>query len=295
LPSGFTLKGGRFFSGLGYLSEIHAHAWDFADAPLAYQAMFGGGNYVQDGLQLKWLAPTDLFVEFGAEVGNGEAFPATRASGDGVGNYALFAHVGGDVGESIGWRAGVSWIDADATDRRYDDVDGAGNAATNAFDGDSQTWVVDATLKWSPGGDARRRSLELQGEYFRREEDGTLAFDVDGAARRDSYRTRQDAWYVQGVYRFAPRWRAGLRYDGLDSGDPSIGIVRNGTLSAADFPLLQPATPSRVSVMVDWSASEFSRLRAQYAWDDARDHAGTDEQWLLQYIYAIGAHGAHKF
>jgi hypothetical protein len=46
--------------------------------------------------------------------------------------------------------------------------------------------------------------------------------------------------------------------------------------------------------MLDWSPSEFSRLRAQYAWDDARD-AATDEQWWLQYVYALGAHGAHKF
>jgi hypothetical protein len=30
LPSGFTAKGGRFFSGFGYLNEVHAHAWDFA-------------------------------------------------------------------------------------------------------------------------------------------------------------------------------------------------------------------------------------------------------------------------
>ena len=46
--------------------------------------------------------------------------------------------------------------------------------------------------------------------------------------------------------------------------------------------------------MIDWSLSEFSRLRAQYAWDDARD-AETDRQLLIQYIVAIGAHGAHKF
>jgi hypothetical protein len=59
--------------------------------------------------------------------------------------------------------------------------------------------------------------------------------------------------------------------------------------------LLAPATPSRVTVMADWSPSEFSRLRAQVAWDDARDSGDTDEQWLLQYIHAIGAHGAHKF
>ena len=40
--------------------------------------------------------------------------------------------------------------------------------------------------------------------------------------------------------------------------------------------------------------SEFSRLRAQYAWDNARD-AATDEQFFLQYVYSLGVHGAHKF
>ncbi|HEU4603164.1 MAG TPA: hypothetical protein VFS24_14415, partial [Steroidobacteraceae bacterium] len=72
LHNGFTVKGGRFFSGLGYLNEIHAHAWDFADQPLVYQAFFGG-QFTQDGVQVKWLAPTDLFMEFGAEIGNGHA------------------------------------------------------------------------------------------------------------------------------------------------------------------------------------------------------------------------------
>ena len=42
LPEGFVLKGGRFFSGFGYLNEMHAHAWDFVDQPLVYQAFFGG-------------------------------------------------------------------------------------------------------------------------------------------------------------------------------------------------------------------------------------------------------------
>jgi hypothetical protein len=294
LPAGLTFKGGRFLSGIGYLNEVHAHAWDFADQPLAYQALFGG-QLRQDGVQLKWVAPSDLFLEFGAEAGNGDAYPGTASDGNGFGSYALFAHAGGDVGESIGWRAGLSWVDADATDRAYDDTDALGAAVVNAFSGQSRTWIVDATLKWAPGGDARRRALELQAEFMRREEDGRLAFDVEGAALDGSFSSRHDAWYAQAVYRFAPRWRAGLRYDALDSGDPRIGLVRDGTLAPDDFPLLAPATPSRVTVMADWSPSEFSRVRAQYAWDDARDSGDADEQWLLQYIHAIGAHGAHKF
>jgi hypothetical protein len=294
LPAGLTLKGGRFFSGIGYLNEVHAHAWDFADQPLAYQALFGG-QLKHDGVQLKWLAPAELFLEFGAEAGNGEYFPGTRSDGNGFGSYALFAHAGGDVGESIGWRAGLSWVDADAVDRAYEDTDALGAPVVNAFSGQSRTWIVDATLKWAPGGDARRRALELQAEFMRRDEDGRLAFDVDGSVLDGSFRSRQDAWYAQAVYRFAPRWRAGLRYDALDSGDSRIGLVRDGTLALDDLPLLMPATPSRVTVMADWSPSEFSRVRAQYAWDDARGHGDIDEQWLLQYIHAIGAHGAHKF
>jgi hypothetical protein len=45
--------------------------------------------------------------------------------------------------------------------------------------------------------------------------------------------------------------------------------------------------------MVDWSNSEFSRLRLQYT----RDEAGLtdDDQFGLQYILSIGAHGAHTF
>jgi hypothetical protein len=294
LPAGFTLKGGRFFSGIGYLNEVHAHAWDFADQPLVYQAMFGG-QLAQDGLQAKWLAPTDLFLEFGAEIGNGDSFPATRDGGNGFSTYTLFGHVGGDIGDSIGWRAGLSWIDADADGREYEDVDSLGLPVLNAYSGSSETWIVDATLKWAPGGDARRNALELQAEYMTRDEDGRLAYDLGGRNLDGRYRSSQDGWYLQGHWRFAPRWRAGLRYDSLDSGAPRIGLVDDGTLSYADFPLLQPATPSRITLMADWSPSEFSRLRAQYAWDDARDDGSTDEQWLLQYIYAIGAHGAHKF
>lgn len=290
LPAGFSLKGGRFFSGVGYLNEIHAHAWDFADQPLAYQALFGG-QLAQDGLQLKWLAPTDVFVEFGAEFGNGDAFPGTRRNRNGVGSTALFAHAGSDLGDSVSWRAGVSWLDQRAEDRGYEDTDRFGNAVSNAFTGQSRTWIADATLKWVP---ARGRVLKLQAEYLRRTEDGTLAFDVDGANLSDAYRSEQSAWYVQGVYQFRPRWRAGLRYDAMDSGTPGIALVDGEALLAEDFPALLPGSPRRTTVMLDWSPSEFSRLRAQYAWDDARD-AATDQQLFIQYIYAIGAHGAHKF
>ena len=48
------------------------------------------------------------------------------------------------------------------------------------------------------------------------------------------------------------------------------------------------------SLMLDWAPSEFSRLRAQYNRDNSRP-GGADDQWSLQYIMSLGAHGAHAF
>jgi hypothetical protein len=294
LPEGFTAKIGRFFSGLGYLNEIHAHAWDFTDQPLAYQAFFGR-QLAQDGVQVKWLAPTDLFIELGAESGNGQGFPGTRRAGNGLNGGTVFVHVGSDYGDSASWRAGVSYVDLRAEDRAYDDTDDVGQPVVNSFSGTSRTWVGDVTFKWAPQSNPTQRNLKMQAEYLRRSEDGDLVFDVVGLALSDSYRSEQSGWYAQGVYQFRPRWRVGARYDALDSGSPDIGLADSGTLPLEAFPTLRTASPSRATVMLDWNPSEFSRLRAQYAWDDARDANDADRQWQLQYLYSLGAHGAHKF
>jgi hypothetical protein len=99
---------------------------------------------------------------------------------------------------------------------------------------------------------------------------------------------------VQGAYQFMPRWRVGLRYEELDRGTVDIGLVTNVTLTAADLPLLAENDPKRTTAMVDFSPSEFSRLRLQYARDEAR-FGEKDDQIFLQYIMSLGAHGAHKF
>lgn len=296
LFNGATLKGGRFLSSLGYLNSQHAHAWDFADAPLAYQAFFGG-PLKTDGLQLRWLAPTDRFIELAAEVGAGTTFPGSDTGRNGAGVFALMAHLGDDIGENASWRAGVSWLRHRATDRAYTDADAAGTEVTNAFSGKSNTWVLDAVYKWAPGGNTTQQNLKVQGEYFRRTENGTLSFDTESQVAgpiADDYRSTQSGWYLQAIYQFMPMWRLGARYDRLSSGSPSIGLLNSSVLTAADFPTLQSARPTRSTVMLDYSMSEFSRLRLQLAAD--RSHPdGTDRQVFVQYIMSLGAHGAHAF
>lgn len=292
LGNGLNVKAGRFLSGIGYQNELHPHQWDFSDAPLPYQGFFGNALGF-DGVQVRWLAPTPFFLELGGETGRARSFPNDESENrrNGQGSGALFAHVGGDIGLSHTWRAGVSHFFTRPDNRHYDDpLNGLGNQIS----GTSKTWVADFIWKWAPDGNSQYTSLKLQGEYFRREEDGTLTHDPDGTALTNSYRSRQSGFYAQAVYQFMPRWRVGYRYDQLDAGNTRIGLVENGTLTADAFPLLARHTPKRHTVMMDWSPSEYSRLRLQLAEDKTRPDA-TDRQVWLQYIMSLGAHGAHRF
>ena len=293
---GLGIKAGRFFASTGYLNELHPHAWDFADAPLVNK-VFLGKQLADDGVQLKWVAPTDIFVELGAEIGRGRSFPGSNRDKNGAGAGNLFARLGGDIGASTAWRLGLSHLRSTAQNRSYDDLDSTGTQVNNSFDGSSRLWVLDGVLKWAPNGNAGHRSFKLQGEYFHRREEGSLTYDTAAASlgtQRDSYRSTQSGWYAQGVYQFLPRWRAGYRYDRLNSGTVKLGLVDSGAAAAADFPIYAAHKARRDTLMFDFSPSEFSRLRLQFARDKSRLGA-TDNQVFLQYIMSLGAHGAHKF
>lgn len=299
LSNGFTLKAGRFFSSVGYQNEIHAHAWDFADAPLANK-VFLGGRLAEDGVQVKWLAPTDLYLDLGAEWGRGRTFPGGPDGGrsrNGIGSANVFAHVGGDLGASTAWLLGLSHLRTSPQERSYDDTDSTGARVTNSFSGRSRLWAASGVLKWAPNGNATTTNFKLQGEYFRRNEDGNLTYDAAAASlgtQTGSYASRQSGWYLQGVYQFVPQWRLGYRYDRLNSGTTSLGSVNSGALTGADFPILNAYNPTRSTWMVDWSPSEFSRVRLQLARERSQSGAA-DSQVFLQYIMSLGAHGAHKF
>jgi outer membrane receptor protein involved in Fe transport len=296
LGNGLTLKGGRFLSAIGYQNEQHPHAWDFADNSLMYQALFGEG-YAQDGLQLKWVAPTDLFIEPFVEIGRGANFPGSERNENGIGAYAIGVHVGGDVGVSSSWRAGFSRLSTKARDREFEGHDAADAEVLGAFSGDSRTWLADMVWKWAPDGNARERNLKLAAEYFRRQESGTLTCDDAGplpstctGGLSGPYQSSQSGLYALAVYQFMPQWRAGYRYDRLWRGDADF----LGTDIGATIASLSDYDPSRHSLMLDWSPSEFSRLRLQYSRDGSM--ARQDEnQWFVQYIHSLGAHGAHKF
>ncbi|MDO8351019.1 MAG: hypothetical protein Q7S94_07690, partial [Gallionella sp.] len=289
LSNGLNLKFGRYFSALGYLNEQHAHAWDFVDQPLVYAALWNN-QLGEDGVQLKWLAPTDTFIEIGAELGRGRGFPGSDRVRNGAGSGVLFAHIGDDIGIEHSWRVGASLHRTRAADRVSDavaDLPGTVGGVSNSFSGDSRTAGMDFVWKYSPGGNSRH--LKVQGEYFQRRESGLLTYDTAFANITDRYTSTQSGWYLQSVYQFMPHWRSGLRYDRLAPGTASVGALNAGNIiSNYGF------QPTRTSLMLDYSPSEFSRLRLQLARDNSRQ-GRPDNQFFVQYIMSLGAHGAHQY
>jgi len=299
LGNGLTVRAGRFFPSVGRVNTQHNHAWDFIDAPLVYNGLWGA-KYIDDGLRASWVAPTDTFLEFGVEALAASGFPAGGERSDGIGSSVLYANVGGDFNVSSSWQAGLSYHQADVTDREsgghghgHGEEEGHGGEEEGeevpAFSGDSKTIGLNAVYKWSPNGNPKNKHFILQAEYFQRDEDGEVELEGSDPLESASVDLDQSGFYVQGIYKFAPHWRAGIRYDRLSSDNRS-----------SDEEVLEEAglfdegvTPTRYSIMTEWVPSEFSSVRLQYSRDESSENS--DNQLFLQFTMSLGAHGAHTF
>ena len=296
LPDGVRIKAGRALWTFGYLNELHAHGDDFADRPLPYRA-FLDNAYNDDGVEVSVVLPTESYTEIGAGVFRGSDTPF-GGSEDGIDAWSGFIRVGDDLGRTGAWRIGGYILSGNSRNRG----EGHGHEEEGAheegeeeeeehghdaffsegmFTGDTQLYGIDFRATIAPTGNAREGELILQGEYFWRKEDGTymLAAEEEGEdPEAERFDTTARGWYMQAVYRFDPRWRVGMRYSQLNP--PEEAELSHD--------------PSSFSAMVDWTNSEFGRLRLQYNRETlARDRR--DNQFLLQYTMSLGAHGAHSF
>ncbi len=320
MPDGVRLKAGRALWTFGYLNEQHAHADDFNDRPLPYRA-FLDGAYNDDGLELSVVLPGELYSEIGGGVFRGRDMPF-GGSESGREAWSAYGRLGGDLGRNTAWRLGGYVLDGaahgrssgahdhahegehehedehghhDDEDEEHEHDDMANFFSDGMFTGDTRLFGADFRLTWAPTGNARDSELILQGEYFRRSEEGTYALQEPNEKCEDtlpddyshnvcepyeeSEQLSGDAngWYAQAVYKFLPQWRVGARYARLSPpSDAGLGY---------DL--------STISTMLDWTNSEFGRVRLQYN----RESLGSkrDDQVMLQYVMSLGAHAAHSF
>lgn len=278
LPHGLEVKAGRFFQELGYLNSHHSHSDDFADRPLPNRA-FLDGNYGDDGVQVSAVLPTDIYTEIGGGVFRGEDFPAGGADGSDIGSWTAFGRVGGDVGDDTSWRLGLSTLQADGSER-------SANEDMVLYDGDTGLYIADARVVHAPTGNNAQQELIFQAEYFHRDENGVYD-DMDAGTGPVFYDDGQSGWYAQGVYKFHPQWRVGTRFSQLYAGDVPAGLVGSALDDGGH-------DPWAASAMVDWTNSEFSRVRMQYNREELAEDQ-EDNQFILQYIMSLGAHGAHSY
>lgn len=295
LPFNTQLKFGKFLSGFGRLNGQHHHYWDFADQPLIYQGVFGSHGLLEKGIQATWLAPTTNYLLLGAEVLQGEneqsfgtqAIPSVTQAGqvDGAGLAVGFVKTGFDIGNSS-WMAGASYgagkmrldhsTDADAPHAK------AGSLAIMGLDLTGK-YFLDAT-----------RYVMWQSEYIKRDlTDGLVANydDTQGTLTTGFPKPlsqNQSGYYSQLIWKFAPQWRTGLRYDAIDQNSIKV----NGVDKQTPF-------GDRNTLMVEYNPTEFSRIRLQYAQNGAffteENERKRFDEILLQFNMAIGAHGAHSF
>lgn len=304
LPTGATIRMGRAFWTMGYLNEHHAHADDFADRPLPYR-VFLDKAFNDTGAQISYVLPTDFYVEAGGGVFRGDDFPFAGAEGNDINSFSAFLRIGGDIGQNSSWRIGGYLLDGEASGRGgghgHEDEHGDEHAAENGhgheeeheeehgenleefftagmFTGDTRLYAVDLRYVWAPTGNIRQKEVLLQGEYFWREEEGVYTLAEGDEVHEEHLDGGSHGWYAQGVFKFSPKWRIGARYSQLYSPEDS-GIDHD---------------PYAVALMGDWSNSEFSRIRLQYNYEKVGEDL-SDNQILLQYIMAIGAHAAHKY
>tara|TARA_R110000782_G_scaffold138094_1_gene230674 strand:- start:2010 stop:3374 length:1365 start_codon:yes stop_codon:yes gene_type:complete len=274
LPDGLRIKAGRAFWTFGYLNEHHGHADDFADRPLTNRVYLNSA-YNDIGVEASYVLPTDFYSEIGVGAFRGDDFPA-GGSVSGVGAYSGFARVGGDIGANQSWRLGGYGMLSDAVSR-------SANEDEITFSGKSNLFAADMRYTWAPTGNPKNQEVILQGEYFYRVEDGTYNAG-SGAVGFDDH---SHGFYAQGIYKFDPAWRVGARYSQLFTADVPAGLAGTALDSSGH-------DPSTISFMADWTNSEFGRVRLQYNREKPSDGV-VDNQFLVQYIVSIGAHGAHAY
>lgn len=299
LPYHLQAKVGKFKSDFGYLNNKHHHSYNFSDTPLIYQSLLGDHGLNEVGAQLQYVMPLPVYVMVGIEALSGEneqsfgidTFSPHDAPEDfegveRVSQPALwvgylktsFDVAGGTLLGGVSMAKGKSRID------HLEDEEEA-----HAFAADTTLYGIDLVYKKYFAAD---HVITWQSEYLYREMDGTkyIPTDTEDAwANEIALKKEQAGFYSELIYQYDKNWRTGVRYSAITQND----ITTDGTLQ--DMPDDMYVT----SAMLEYNPSEFSRLRLQYNHNSSlyneEGEKNNKNEVVLQFNYAIGAHGAHTF
>ncbi|MBC7690707.1 MAG: zinc-regulated TonB-dependent outer membrane receptor [Methylotenera sp.] len=276
LPADLQLKVGQFFNAFGRNNPVHPHAWDYVNKPLVLGRMFGGDGLRNTGVQVSWLSPLPWFSEL--------TLSAQNSTGD----------------TAVSFRSGTN-------DQMRAASDLLGLAKWNNFFGLSEMLSLNVGASYLKGPNSspgKRSNTQIVGGdvFLKYRNPSSLSYvslqaEVLKRYFRNTDETLQDQGaYVQLSYRVREpfeRWVAGLRYDWVGAravGSPNTSP--DDQTPAGDRDL---SRRFRLSPVVTFFPSEFSKLRAQYDYDRPDRFGKAQQVVTLQLEFVMGAHGAHKF
>lgn len=309
LPWGLMVEAGQSFLEFGRINPQHPHQWAWLDQPVINTRVFGPDGARQTGARLDWLAPLPWYSQFsgGLYNANGETMGSFLANDEFYEERAI----GGrpfterDVRSANDLAYLMRWVNAfDVNDQWSLALGGSALYGPNASGPDGQTWIygADLVVKFRPEGHDRGWPfLTWQSEVTFRDYDADSAVHVgpDGAeGTPDDVFLPSDTlhdwgFYSQLLYGFRRGWATGLRYE--FAGGSGDGVDESGAfVSRNDDPFRDDR--HRVSPLLIWQPTEFSRFRLQYNYDNASHlDAGHAHSVWLGVEFLFGSHPAHSY
>jgi hypothetical protein len=299
LPYGLQFEAGQFFTEFGQTNPRHPHAWDWQDQPVINTRLFGPDGMRGPGFRLGWLMPTPWFSElhFGMQNANGETMASFLASEEFYEERPIAGRSFRDRDvrhpRDIVYlsRWSNSW---DLSDSLTSVVGFSGLYGPNATGPNGDTWIygMDMKWRWRPVNNFRGWPFLLwQSEIMQRDFRADRFFDESNPDEVIDLpgRTLHDwGFYSQLLYGFHYGWAAGLRYEYAGGSGASLAGRKHDPFRA---------DRQRVSPLLVWHPSEFSRIRLQYNFDYAHHFTGNRDAhslWVgLEFLY--GAHPAHSY
>jgi hypothetical protein len=268
LPAHLLLKAGKLRAQFGKINTLHTHALPTVDRSLVTTNLLGGDEGLADaGLSLSHLVNNPyVFLELTGEVfaGQSEVFQSVRRSRLAYGGRArayrdLTDSANIDIGTSVAF--GPATVDV-PTPILTGSIESPAIQATGMH---KRLVGFDATFRYRPLERAIYRRLNLRTELVWSRQD-----IPDGPAERAF------GMYASAEYQFARRWYVGARAD------------RSGRVLEAS------AIDRGASVFMTFWPTEFSQVRGQFRHIRFAEGVRGNE-FLFQFNFSIGAHGAHVF
>jgi hypothetical protein len=291
LPGNLQAKAGQFFAAFGRSNPQHPHQWAFVDAPIILTRAFGPDGLRSIGAQGSWLLPTPFYTEATLGVFDGQGGTAFGFRNPGEPDLLGVERFHGRMTTDRTLRGPGDLVfvprlasSFDVSDQQALVVGVSGAFGPNDTGAGNRTEIVGADLYWkwkAPNAHEGFPFVSWQTEaLYERFEAGA---DPTALTPLPAETLRDWGFYSQLLWGFKPRWVTGLR-----------GEYANGNDGAFDANDVFRGERTRISPMLTFYPSEFSKLRLQYNYDHGALFGDAHSVWL-QMEFLLGAHGAHKF